>query len=170
MSGLHRLRPPEEVPMPLWLLSDLLAFLRSPLFEPLSLASDYYVFAKTLVLLLLATGRRISEIAGLARDFKETNKITVLRWVNNFTPKHWTQDFHPSSPSFTPLIGAQDDLLCPRRAYKEMCRRRNALVNPSNDMRLWMSNIQGLTKMFIDVVEKSQIFNDSDPNIRIGPH
>ena len=77
MSGLHRLRPPDEVPMPHWLLSDLLAFLRSPLFEPLSLASDYYVFAKTLVLLLLATGRRISEIAGLARDFKETNKITV---------------------------------------------------------------------------------------------
>ena len=24
--------------------------------------------------------------------------------------------------------------------------------------------------MFIDVVKKSQIFNDSDPNIKIGPH
>ena len=108
MSGLHRLRPPEEVPMPLWLLSDLLAFLRSPLFEPLSLASDYHVFAKTLILLLLATGCRISEIAGLSRDIKETNKTTVLRWVNNFTPKHWTKDFHPSSPSFTLLIGAKD--------------------------------------------------------------
>ena len=152
------------------LLSDLLTFLRSPLFEPLSLTSDYHVFAKTLVLLLLATGRRISEIAGLARDFKETNNTTVLRWVKDFTPKHWTQHFHPLSPSFTPLVGAQDDLLCPRRAYKEMCRRRNALTNSDNDMRLWMSNKQGLTKMFVDTVEKALIFKGSDPKIRIGPH
>ena len=170
MSGLHRLRPPEEVPMPLWLLSDLLAFLRSPLFEPLSLASDYHVFAKTLILLLLATGRRISEMAGLSRDFKETKRTTVLRWVPSFTPKHWTQDFHPLSPSFTPLVGAQDVLLCPRRAYKELCRRRDALINTSDDRRLWMCNIQGLTKMFIDIVRNSQIFNDADPNITIGPH
>ena len=170
MAGLHRLKPPGEVSMPKWLLSDLLAFLRSPFFEPLSLASDDSVFAKSLVLLLLATGRRISEISGLARDYKETSKIITLRWVKNFTPKHWTQDFHPFSPSFTPLVGAQDDLLCPRRAYSELCVRRNVLVNPSNDMRLWMLSTQGLTKMFIDVVQKSLLFKEADPNIKIGPH
>ena len=170
MAGLHRLKPPGEVSMPNWLLSDLLAFLRSPFFEPLSLASDDSVFAKSLVLLLLATGRRISEISGLARDYKETSKVTILRWVKNFTPKHWTQDFHPCSPSFSPLVGAQDDLLCPRRAYSELCVRRNALVNPSNNMRLWMLSTQGLTKMFIDVVQKSLLFKEADPKIKIGPH
>ena len=156
--------------MPLWHLSDLLVFLRSPVFEPLNLASDYHVFAKTLILLLLATGRRIGEMAGLSRDFKETKSITVLRWVPSFTPKHWTQDFHPFSPSFTPLVGAQDVLLCPRRAYKELCRRRDTLFNSSDDRRLWMSNTKGLTKMFIDTVKNSQLFNEADPNIPIGPH
>ena len=133
------------------------------------------VFDKNLVLLLLATGRRISEISGLARDYKETSKIITLRWVKNFTPKHWTQDFHPFSPSFTPLVGAQDDLLCPRRAYSELCVRRDVLVNPSNDMRLWMLSTQGLTKMFIDVVQKSVIqgsrpqYKDwAPPNAQVG--
>ena len=34
-------------------------------------------------------------------------------------------------------------------------------------LELWICNIQALTKMFIDVVKKSQY---SDPNIKIGPH
>ena len=51
-----------------------------------------------------------------------------------------------------------------------MCRRWNDLINSSNDMRLWMCNKQGLTKMFVDTVKNSLIFKDSDPKIRIGPH
>ena len=33
-----------------------------------------------------------------------------------------------------------------------------------------MLSTQGLSKMFIDIVEKALIFKEADPNIMIGPH
>ena len=49
-----------------WLLDDLLHFLLSDEFEPLESVSIRRLVQKTLVLLLLASGRRISEILGIS--------------------------------------------------------------------------------------------------------
>ena len=60
--------------MPKWLLSDLLSMLSSPPFEPLDLADWDHVLVKTVILILLATGRRMVEIAAMIPDCSPVEK------------------------------------------------------------------------------------------------
>ena len=65
MQGCYNQIPIQKRPMPEWDLSDLLLFLRSDRFEDLHTVSFSLLTLKVLALLLIATGRRISEIANL---------------------------------------------------------------------------------------------------------
>ena len=69
LRGLFNFRPPSRAaPLPLWNVNVLLAYLQSPVFEPLDSIPPRLLLQKTLCLLLLASGRRIGEISHLSRS------------------------------------------------------------------------------------------------------
>ena len=104
LRGLFNLFPPRRAaPMPIWSLNILLSFLQSGRFEPLDSVPAELLLQKTLCLLLLASGRRISEIAHLSRLFRldQSGTSLTLDWVDGFRPKHDASGFRPGSPSIS---------------------------------------------------------------------
>ena len=105
--------------MPSWSLEDVLNYLNSSRFEPLDQAPDYQKFEKAVILILLATGRRICEIAAMivVCSFLPRDEI-VFYWFHGFLAKaeshlsQWASTF----PRIVP-ISAEDHRLCPVRAF-----------------------------------------------------
>ena len=171
MRGLHRLNPPPPSKMPLWDLSDLLYYLKSPVFEPLDHCSFTKCTQKTLALLLLASGRRISEISAISRLHAETSSKIVLLWLSSFTPKHFTPTFHPEHPSIHALDPAiEDRSLCPVRAWKIYKERRRMFTIKVLSHRFWILSRGDLSKQFQLLVRDSRKFVDKDMSVPMGPH
>ena len=171
MTGLHRLKPPAPPKMPLWELSDLLSYLNSSVFEPLDTVSFSRCLQKFLALLLLATGRRISEISGLSRIHSKNASKTVLHWLPSFTPKHFTRFFHPDHPSFYSLDPAiEDRSLCPFRAWRIYVEKRQAFTHEPLAHRLWILSRGDLTLTFKDLVKESRQFVGKHTQVPMGPH
>ena len=120
LRGAFAFRPPLVArAMPRWSLTRLLAFLKGPLFEPLEFATSRRLAQKTLCLVLLASGRRIDEVAHLSRlSFQSSSQSSpslVLPWVPGYVPKHHTSSFQSSHPSigyFAPDGSIVDTLSC----------------------------------------------------------
>ena len=69
MRGVFNYRRPQKTKeMPRWSLNLLLEYLKGNLFEPLETASDTRLTQKAMFLILLASGRRKSEIANISRN------------------------------------------------------------------------------------------------------
>ena len=157
--------------MPLWELSDLLSYLKSSVFEPLDTVSFSCCLQKFLALLLLATGRRISEISGLSRIHSRNASKTVLHWLPSFTPKHFTRFFHPDHPSFYSLDPAiEDRSLCPFRAWRIYVEKRQAFTHEPLAHRLWILSRGDLTLTFKDLVKESRQFVGKHTQVPMGPH
>ena len=123
MRGIFNSKPPKRAKeMPVWSLTVLLEFLVSKEFEPLELVSSIRLTQKVLCLILLASGRRISEVTNISRLSAENTSPPglSLKWLKEFRAKTYSPKFHPPSPSIGYLISnrASDNLLCPVRAYK----------------------------------------------------
>ena len=85
MRGYYRTNPPViSAAMPVWSLNTLFTFLNSELFEPLENSDITHLTMKTVCLLLLATGRRASEVANLGRTShcKGGSPGFFLNWAN----------------------------------------------------------------------------------------
>ena len=79
LMGIFNARPPNRAkPMPLWSINLVLSVLDGPLFEPLESARPLRLLQKALFLLLLATGRRMGEVASLSRQFSDRGDHLVL--------------------------------------------------------------------------------------------
>jgi hypothetical protein len=65
LAGIRRAVPPSRPPLLSWNLDEVLKFLRSTRFEPLSEKNEDVIFAKTLFLVALTTGLRVSELCAL---------------------------------------------------------------------------------------------------------
>ena len=185
LRGLFNLKPPvRSAPMPIWNLNILLSFLDSDRFEPLSSASVTSVTQKTLCLLLLASGRRISEIAFISRSHQTFRRGTLsLDWVPSFRPKHDDQSFRPPSPSIFPLASdlSSNLSLCPIRAYRfyhslsqswldsrpAHIRREFFWAHPGSPHPL---SIRQLSKLFVDVVKDALLDAGLPVTFSIGPH
>ena len=169
LKGLFNLIPPRRAaPMPIWSLNVLLSYLQSGRFEPLDSVSPELLFQKTLCLLLLASGRRISEIAHLSRLFRldQSGTSLTLDWVDGFRPKHDDSVFRPDSPSISYLAsdGSVSLSLCPVRAYKTLLSFSTLWVDRLGPQgyhtSLWAQpagplplSVKQLTAMFISVVK-----------------
>ena len=72
-----------------------------------------------LVLLLLASGRRISEILGISGSSSRKGGLIFLDWLPGFRAKHDNRGFRPSCPSISAMGSERlaDSLLCPVRAF-----------------------------------------------------
>ena len=106
LRGVFNYLPPvKSKQMPRWSLNSLLQYLRCPLFEPIESCTFRRLSQKTLCLLLLASGRRIGDIANLSRGPlpAASGDLFPLRWVPGYVPKNHTPAFMTPPPSICRL-------------------------------------------------------------------
>ena len=174
MMGVWNLRPPQPRPMPAWDLSTLLGFVRCDLFEDLREVSFSFLTQKVLVLLLVASGRRISEIANLSRVTSVRDSRTFVHWLPDFRAK-WCSGFSgftPQSPSFSEMDSQDVFHLrnCPVRALKIYLERRCSVVNRDNDDCFWTLSQTSLSAAFRSVVKASLVHVGASRDVAIYPH
>ena len=176
MKGLFNRKPPQKcAPMPRWYLDILFSYLNSSKFEPLGLKAITVVQQKLLVLMLLATGRRIDEVAhfSLKIDCDSENSQVRLSWLDGYSPKHYTSNFMPKMPVIEALDSnvPGDILLCPRRALLTFVEMRKDSVNhPSNKHPLWLDSTDVLSKLFSSIVVRARESAQRRDTVPIGPH
>ena len=178
-------------PMPTWSLDTLLEFLNSPRFEPLEACDLLHLMWKTLALILLATGRRISEVANLSRISFQWNGdgLLYLSWAGNFRSKNALLvekenvkrrarglTTPPTCPSISTLVvGPQGNvLLCPLRAYTIYHRRTSGAG--FSKVFLWdhgihkeKVNVQGLANKFSKLVRYAKTNAGIHNDDRLAP-
>ena len=182
--GLFAFNPPLKAKeMPKWSLDDLLIYLKCPVFEPLETASFSKLLLKTLCLLIIATGRRIGDIANLSRfSFPHSSYDSLcLKWVRSYNPKFRTPNWSPSVPSIGYLRHPSGGVLCPVRAYTIYLKRISpwiaCLPRPTRHPYLWISNTSAsripkaqLSRLLISLVKDARRFHGKTSNVPIGPH
>ena len=174
MMGAWNRNPPRSRPMPLWDLSDLLFFLRSDRFEDLRSVSFDLLTQKVLALLLIASGRRISEIANLSRVTLVRGSRTYIEWLPSFRAK-WCSgftEFVPQSPSVLRMKSSNARYLrnCPVRALEIFLERRNSVVCSRDDDCLWTLGKAGLASSFRSLVKASRRHWSKSVHIDLYPH
>ena len=173
MRGLFNMNPPPRYPiMPSWSLSDLLDYLKRGPFEPLEEVSFQFLAKKTLALILLASGRRISEIANISRSYVFRNNVVILKWLPEFRAKRDSSDFRPDEPSISILSSSDESesLLCPVRAWRIYLLRRPRVVNRFNDNCFWPWGKIEMTYVFKSLVADARNFAGIPDEVPIGPH
>ena len=174
MQGCYNLIPPRKRPMPTWDLSQLLSYLQTDRFEDISDIPFILLTWKLLFLLLIATGRRISEIAALSRSTFVKGNRTFIEWVPGFRPK-WDSahsKFVPDSPSILKMDAksSRSRRLCPTRVLEVFLERRKSLVNSSNDNCLWIHGLEYLSSCVRLLIRDARKHFSENPNILIYPH
>ena len=180
LRGLYSYNPPLKTkPMPIWNLNTLLNFLQSDRFEPLDSVSFLRLTEKTLCLILLASGRRIGEVANLSRIYHDNHSKNsiIMEWVPGFRAKNDNPGFQPPSPSMNRLV-SENLSLCPVRAYKIYLEKSQCFLIPPNIQSfLWVLPntpdnliLKKLTSTFISVVKDALRDADLSIDISIGPH
>ena len=182
LRGLFNFSPPVKArPMPMWNINVLLDYLQSSRFEPLDEAPFPLLSQKVLCLLLLASGRRISEISNLSRSFSvsQSGLSISLDWVPDFRPKHFVAGFQPDCPSisFLAIDGSTDLSLCPVRAYKIFLSRSPSSHGDLISQPFWSHPTKSapvstsqLTGLFIGVVKDCLLASGLPASVPIGPH
>ena len=174
MMGIWNHRPPKRRSMPAWDLSILLRYLRSDRFEDLRDVSFTFLTQKVLILLLIASGRRLSEIANLSRTTSVKESRTVVDWLPDFDAK-WCSGFSgfvPDPPSFCRMDSLDVGHLrnCPVRALEIYLARRSSVVNLVDDDCFWTLTQPGLAAAFRSVVRASLAHAGAPVGVSIYPH
>ena len=179
MRGVFNFKPPQRhAPMPSWSLNTLLAFLKSREFEPLEGLDRRRLFQKCLCLLLLASGRRIGEIANLSKSShwdRESGSL-FLEWLPGFSPKHFNASFQPDCPSIEAIRSDDPDdfFLCPVRAYSALLNRVAEFPGNRSNESLWgkvgKASISFLTNTLKALVRDSRMSIGIFDDITAGPH
>ena len=174
MMGVWNTNPPRPRPMPDWDLSTLLSYIRSDLFEDLSEVSFSLLTQKVLVLLLIASGRRLSEIANLSRVSSVEDGRTFIQWLPGFRPKWFSahSGFVPRSPSVLKMASASAHHCrnCPVRALSIFLDRRRSVISRYDDNCLWTLSQAGLASAFKSVVKAALVHAGDDRLVDIFPH
>ena len=165
--------PERRAPSAVWSLDVVLYYLVRGPFEPLESTSWRFLCQKTLILFLLASGRRISDLANLSPSFRWEKDRLFLLWRDGFMSKGLNMDFRPEPPSIAKLAikGDRGDLLCPVRAWNAFRRKR---ASPScltfKDGFFWPFSQKTLSDMVVSTVQKAHQFSDLETPAKIGPH
>ena len=174
MRGVFNLDSPKPAPMPVWSLNTLLGFLASDQFEPLCTKSIHLVTQKTLCLMLLASGRRIDEIAHLSKkhEFRQGGELVALYWLPHYVPKHYDRSFKPKQPSLERMASddSQDICLCPVRALNTYLSMVAGGPRFSISSPLWSHDTKGLTNLFKTTVFQARHSAGIMAIVPMGPH
>ena len=161
MQGLFALNPPpKKFNTPKWDISLVLNFLKSPQFEPLDEVPWKHCIMKTLFLLMLSSGRRISDIAALTREVFYLDECVQIVWVDGYRAKNHRQDFIPMDPLIMELDSevSSELLLCPVRALN-IYLHRSFFTRPDNDDMLWSVRQSTLSLYFKELINDAFKFN-----------
>ena len=174
MRGAWNRNPPKPRPMPSWDLSDLLCFLRSDRFEDLRTVPFFLLTQKVLALLLIASGRRISEIANLSLVTYVRKSRTCIEWLPGFRAK-WCSGFSgftPQSPSVLRMksSSSRDLRNCPVRALCIFLERRAAVTGRNGDLCLWTLSQASLAASFRSLIKASRRHVGLSVDIDMYPH
>ncbi len=157
ITGMYQLRPAKRVLIPNWSLPLVLNMLLKPPFEPLETADIKFVTLKTVFLVAVTSGRRVSEIHALSVDDQH------LRWEGNgrgvrlltntqFLAKNESlknpgKDIFLSS--FDRFISdPEEGFWCPCRALKVYLKRTSAVRGETSKLFLTFKkgNVHGASK------------------------
>ena len=174
MRGVFNLHPPRPADMPSWSLEMLLEFLTSEHFEPLHSKGLIPVTQKTLCLVLLASGRRIDEVAHLSKFhvFDRDGESVTIHWLPRYKPKHYDKAFQPRFPSFDRLASDSeaDLLLCPVRALNTYLGMVRGGPRYSLNAPLWSQTCKGLSGLFKSTVLQARHHAGITDDFSVGPH
>ena len=160
--------------MPNWDLSDLWFYLHSVVFEDLRGIPFSLLTQKVLALLLIATGRRISEITHLSRITHVKGNRTYIEWIPGFRAK-WDSGFSgfvPQSPSILKMKATRSRDLrnCPVNALQIFMERRDTVTGGHGEDRLWTIGAAGLASSFRSLVRASRRRMSMSVDIPMYPH
>ena len=173
MRGAYNLKPPRRrAPLPEWSLSFLLGFLNESPFEPLVHADRKSLLQKVSVLLLLASGRRISDIAALSRQWVFRDQRYSLVWLSGFRAKTDGLRFRPEFPSIAELasVSEEDLLLCPVRAWRILLERRGRDILGGGSDCLWPVPKSALTALICQLLSAAGRAAGRPGGAPGGPH
>ena len=153
---------------PEWDLKDLLDYLESPVFEPMSSKSLELCRVKAIILMMLATGRRLDDIQA-CQSWTPGTSSDGTEFISFKPFDTWKGKAVNSKDGWRPKdvviypIGevSERDLskLCPVRAFREFAKKRLALRTTSTS-RLWLHGTHPdgfLSRAVIKVIVDSMI-------------
>ena len=112
------------------------------------------VTKKVLALVLLATGRRIDDVAAFTRFHRSEGSSLRMTVPASHMSKNEKKGHVPEDATVLPLVSPHpgDMSLCPVCALQIYLKMRNEVVNRANDWRLWMhsKNHSFLYDFFLD--------------------
>ena len=161
MRGMFGWKPkPKSTRLPKWDLNQLLEWFTSEEFWPPERCAPYRLLQKTLVLIMLGSGRRIHEIAALTDSYRrEKDKTITLFWPEGFKSKNYSQDFIPKDPSIRKMshwINSERDLRnCPVYNWEIYRNRKFEWDAPSNG-KLWDRDYKDLVVAYKSVIWECQ--------------
>ena len=158
-AGAFQLRPPKKAIelWPRWDFHELLDYLCSSVFEPLEQAPWDKIMVKTIILILINTGRRMCEIAALTIEFQTpSSNVVILNWIAGFLAKA-QREFLDWTPKLPQIVASPvpHDLLCPVRAFRIYHKLRLAKGRSAYNGMLWSASKINLSYLVIGTVKNS---------------
>ena len=174
MRGVFNSTPPRPAPMAAWSLNHLLAFLASDVFEPRDGMPISIISQKLLCLVLLATGRRIGEVAHLSQhvSWEDNGSRACFHWLPNYVPKHYTIDFRPHMPTMgeLPWNDLSEARLCPIRSLQAYLAVLQPNPRLARTRPLWNLSTAELTRLFISTTNQARSSAGDVAETSVGPH
>jgi len=148
--------------------------LRSDRFEDLHDVPFNLLTQKVLALLLIGSGRRISEIANLSLVTFVRNSRTFIEWMPDFRAK-WCSGFSgftPQSPSILKMnsSSSRDLKNCPVRALTIYLERRASVTGCNDNSCLWNVGQASLAASFRSLIKASRRHVGRSVDIDMYPH
>ncbi len=127
LKGARRLNPPRPLTVPTWDLLTVLRALKGPPFEPLQSTDLRSLSLKTVLLLALASVKRVGDLQALSTspaclEFGPNDSKVVLKPRHGYVPKVLSTPFRAQVITLSALPPSEEDrelsLLCPVRALR----------------------------------------------------
>ena len=151
--------------MPIWDVSDLLFYLRSDRFDPLESIDMELLIQKLGILLFLATGRRLGEIANFTSEISNESDRIIFHWPVAFLTKNERKSFTSSLPSISHLQD-EDKNLCPVRILHVYLSRRGTFGG--DESCLWPISQAALSNMIIKAIKQSIMMSGKEIPSKVG--
>ena len=175
LTGIAKLPDNRTDLFPTWKLQDLLDYLCSDRFEPLNTKPWKICREKAVILLMLATGRRLADVAALTARWSDTTladgtPIVKFTFYSGWTSKAHGADGWKSDDIFIYAIendGQDRSALCPVRAFRLFWNKRHALGDPN---WLWLCRQGFLGRIVTRVIKEALLWANPSTPEELLPH
>ena len=175
LTGIAKLPDHRTDLFPKWKLQDLLRYLESDRFEPLDSKPWQICREKAIILMMLATGRRLDDVSALTTRWFEENlpcgtPIVRFTYYEGWSGKAQRADGWRPKDVFLYAIehdGQDRSALCPLRAFRLYWDKRADLGDPDS---LWFERPDFLGRLVIRVIKSALLWADPSASEGMLPH